>query len=41
MLFNSAVKLGESKKFSPRYKGPYVIDKKLGKISYALKPLKE
>ena len=41
MLFNPAVKLGDSKKFSPHYKGPYVIDKKLGETNYVLKPLKE
>ena len=41
MLFNPAVKLGESRKFSPHYKGPYVIDKKLGETNYVLKPLKE
>ena len=41
MLFNPAVKLGGSKKFSPHYKGPYVINKKLGETNYVLKPLKE
>ena len=41
MLFNPAVKLGESKKFSPHYKGPYFIDKKLSETNYVLKPLKE
>ena len=41
MLFNSAVKLGESNKFSPHYKGPCVINKKLDETNYVLKPLKE
>ena len=34
MLFNLAVKLGESKKFSSHYKGPYIINKKLGETNY-------
>ena len=41
MLFNPAVKLGESKKFSPHYKGPYAIEGRQGETNYLLKPLKE
>ena len=41
MLFNPAVKLGESKKFSPHYRGPYIIERKQGETNYVLKPLKD
>ena len=32
MLFNPAVKLGESKKFAAHYKGPYVTENR-GKLT--------
>ena len=39
MLFNPAVKLGESKKFSAPFRGPYEIVSKQGEINYTIKPL--
>ena len=41
MLFNPAVKLGESKKFAAHYKGHYVIDRKQGETNCVIKPIKE
>ena len=41
LLFNPVVKLGESKKFTPHYKGPYEIEAKQGETNYVLKPLKK
>ena len=41
LLFNPAVKLGESRKFAPHYKGPYEIEAKQGDTNYVIRPLKE
>ena len=39
MLYNPAVKLGESKKFSAPFRGPYEIVSKQGETNYIIKPL--
>jgi hypothetical protein len=40
-LYNTAVKLGDIKKFAPCYKGPYVITAKVGETNFSIKPLQE
>ena len=37
LLYNPAVKLGDSKKFSPCYQGPFIIDRKIGEVNYHIK----
>ena len=37
LLYNPAVKMGDNKKFSPCYQGPFVIDSKIGEVNFHIK----
>lgn len=39
MLYNPAIKLGESKKFSPPYNGPYIITEQHGETNFTIVPV--
>ena len=39
LLYNPAVKMGDSKKFAPCYQGPFVIQNKCGEVNFHIKPV--
>ena len=39
LLYNPAVKMGESKKFAPCYQGPFRIEGKVGTVNFHIKPI--
>ena len=39
LLYNPAVKMGDSKKFAPCYQGPFIIQHKQGEVNFHIKPV--